>query len=463
MTTDNKRLTLSYGAFSCSLIGFDQCLHAITPLAEYLRDLVEVDAEHPDANTLTRIIESATSHRVEAREDAGHITLTLQERREPKPEASSPSGSPALDAEAGGMSAEAFFANSTKIPYLYDEEETETPSQSHHQQGDTAATEVNLRAERDLIIARLRSFRDVVSPPPEIAGDVDAPVALQAGTLAKGVVPVEGVTETKAALRVEHGDTAEAEQRDEEQGVELNELLNRFAENGNDAADHVQSAEMRDTDDGSENLFREETNRPAASAIGDEGEITDARVVQKTGGPERKNQPEQPRFEATVAAKSDLPTGSGESETMLAAEQTHPNTAGSEITQTDHDAQDALPAMGDTSSEDVSRLMAEAENQMEDPGGATRRNAFSHVRAAVAARFADKSMREKTAEEESKPYRNDLADVVKPRRPVARGVRREHATEMPTSPLKLAPEQRVYSDSAGGKSLVSSEGPPKTS
>ncbi|WP_375228694.1 hypothetical protein [Roseobacter sp. S98] len=112
-------------------------------------------------------------------------------------------------------------------------------------------------------------------------------------------------------------------------------------------------------------------------------------------------------------------------------------------------ARDTLPDIGEDAGVDVSRLMAEADHQMEEPEGATRRSAFAHLRAAVAARFADKSM---DADEEkgraaADAYRSDLAEVVKPRRPVADGPTRTDRPETSqTAPLKLVAEQRISDD-----------------
>lgn len=107
-------------------------------------------------------------------------------------------------------------------------------------------------------------------------------------------------------------------------------------------------------------------------------------------------------------------------------------------------AHSALPSIDTEAAEDVSRLMAEADQQMEEPEGATRRNAFAHLRAAVAARFADKTMYENAAQDEtSKPYRSDLAEAVKPRRPVSPGAHRERPAEPRSTLLRLVAEQRV--------------------
>jgi len=108
----------------------------------------------------------------------------------------------------------------------------------------------------------------------------------------------------------------------------------------------------------------------------------------------------------------------------------------------------ALPKIDEETGEDVTRLMAEADQQMQEPEGQTRRSAFAHLRAAVAARFADRSMDDEAQkeEEEAEVYRSDLADVVKPRRAMAGEHRTERPHEERAAPLKLVAEQRIDAD-----------------
>ncbi|MGR3393875.1 MULTISPECIES: hypothetical protein [Rhodobacterales] len=99
-------------------------------------------------------------------------------------------------------------------------------------------------------------------------------------------------------------------------------------------------------------------------------------------------------------------------------------------------------SVGDT---DASRILDETNTQLEEPEGNRRRSAIAHLRAAVAATRADKLLgRRKDSEEAFEPYREDLANVVRPRRPHAP----DHHTERPAepvrpAPLKLVAEQRV--------------------
>lgn len=97
---------------------------------------------------------------------------------------------------------------------------------------------------------------------------------------------------------------------------------------------------------------------------------------------------------------------------------------------------------------DVKRLMAEAENQMEEPEGSRRRNAFQHLKAAVMAKKADAGLGQTKGEDEG-AFRSDLADVVVPRRPTAEGAPRvERPAPEPVTPLKLVAEQRVDASQA---------------
>ncbi|WP_212524464.1 hypothetical protein [Actibacterium sp. MT2.3-13A] len=92
----------------------------------------------------------------------------------------------------------------------------------------------------------------------------------------------------------------------------------------------------------------------------------------------------------------------------------------------------------------VSRLIATTNTKLEGPEHRRRRTAIAHLKAAVAATVAERRLsrgRDEQAEEaaEMAPYRQDLAKVVRPRRPERRG--NEEGQKM--APLMLVSEQRI--------------------
>tara|TARA_R110002033_G_scaffold25717_8_gene59246 strand:- start:3394 stop:5535 length:2142 start_codon:yes stop_codon:yes gene_type:complete len=113
-----------------------------------------------------------------------------------------------------------------------------------------------------------------------------------------------------------------------------------------------------------------------------------------------------------------------------------------------HVARTAAAKLEDAADDgDVARLMAKTDAEMGEPESARRRDAFAHLRAAVAAKNSDDGIvGDKLAEDalEVRAYQTDLADVVRPRRPELRGTGRDRRpdTQRP-APLKLVAEQRV--------------------
>ncbi|MEM7317609.1 MAG: chemotaxis protein CheA [Pseudomonadota bacterium] len=119
----------------------------------------------------------------------------------------------------------------------------------------------------------------------------------------------------------------------------------------------------------------------------------------------------------------------------------------------DEDERGTLPPLADENGEDLSRLMARADEKLDDPDLSSNRDAYSHLRAAVAAAEAERSAGGTVgtrATIEDDDYREDLASVVRPRRPtVASSTSRPRSAGERPAPLKLVAEQRV--DLAGGE------------
>lgn len=118
------------------------------------------------------------------------------------------------------------------------------------------------------------------------------------------------------------------------------------------------------------------------------------------------------------------------------------------------------PAQSTADEEDVSRLMAAADEKLDDPETSSNRETYSHLRAAVAAAEAERSAGGTVGTHpEADPYREDLASVVRPRRPTThmRGERSPRPGAKPRpAPLKLVAEQRVDREAPAP---AASEGP----
>ncbi|MEM8978817.1 MAG: hypothetical protein AAGD04_04995 [Pseudomonadota bacterium] len=91
----------------------------------------------------------------------------------------------------------------------------------------------------------------------------------------------------------------------------------------------------------------------------------------------------------------------------------------------------------------LSRLMSQTEEVMNEPETGRRQSAIAHLKAAVAAKKADRDdgLDVSKAKDELDSYRDDLAEVVRPRRPEASGSESERPSAV--LPLKLVADQRV--------------------
>jgi hypothetical protein len=106
----------------------------------------------------------------------------------------------------------------------------------------------------------------------------------------------------------------------------------------------------------------------------------------------------------------------------------------------------------DTSDASMSRLMDETDREMAKGENTRRRNAIQHLKAAVTAIRAEKSEKGDVSEEdEAEVYKEDLARVVRPRRPEGASQTRR---QLP--PLMLVSEQRIDTpkDVPGGANIT---------
>ena len=249
----------------------------------------------------------------------------------------------------------------------------------------------------------------------------------------------------------------------EEEGDDLDAILDEIEASGDGEEFVASTTNTEHADQEPATLAEEEVSVEDAADIFDEADVDttpvdDTHNEQTEGNGEERSDEEvaaptlAARMMTTPREDFEEALASGELEDMdAAAERAHeaPSAADDEpvpaASQSSTTARDALPEIGENAGEDVSRLMAEADQQMEEPEGQTRRSAFAHLRAAVAARFADRSMdaEAQEAEEQEEAYRSDLAEVVKPRRPETQEAPQHSRPDTRPAPLKLVAEQRI--------------------
>ncbi|WP_244152123.1 hypothetical protein [Sulfitobacter dubius] len=181
-------------------------------------------------------------------------------------------------------------------------------------------------------------------------------------------------------------------------------------------------------------LQEEETPEPEVEMAEEEVSLAEEEDFTPAAEVESTEQAEP----AEEAAEDIAPAAAVEDAPELAEEEVEPAQA----------ARHSLPTIDDEAGPDMSRLMAETDNKMDEAESTTRRDAFAHLRAAVAAKKADEAMGGRaTTETSDDAYREDLADVVRPRRPVSRPVRTERpSSDARPAPLKLVAEQRIDVD-----------------
>ena len=176
----------------------------------------------------------------------------------------------------------------------------------------------------------------------------------------------------------------------------------------------------------------------AAMDAGDiDGPADLARLVNDGLAEEVSEEIVQPESTLTAEAEAELMRELAEVESEFAEAPAEDATAADEA--------EATPAAhGDIQDDDVTRLMAEADQQMDEPEGSKSRDTFRQLRAAVVARNADEDLKKASeGDGDENAYRSDLAEVVRPRRPAASGGTDARPVRPTAAPLKLVAEQRV--------------------
>ncbi len=421
MVQNNKVLTVSYGTFSCTLEGFDDSFETMKAIAEYFRDLAAEDRyfgsepPQPDAEMLTRIAQRDNARQVEARPSDTGLLLRATEtpprtKTPPAPEATLPQDNampqspdlnvvqPTPSATPETDSAASFFSK-------------------------TAPVDADADPAPDSLAAKLQRIRAVVSH-----SDVDTDNYAEeevAPLTADTPAPMDAVSAAFAAGSLSPDDlTPQAPAPTEAPAVEAVEEAH--APELSDAP-AMESAPLDLQDETPMQIeFKDAEEEEAQEVIFDEDvetETDDSDAVENILSPADKAEDDQ-KGVLTAEDEESLFLEIDEIEEEMDAQAT---VASSDLDQ------------------DVSRLMAKADEQMDDPAASGTREAYSHLRKAVAATSAEDVAKQAATDEE---YRGDLASVVSPRRPDDVQVTSKRPDADMAAPLKLVAEQRIDAPNA---------------
>ncbi|WP_170409329.1 hypothetical protein [Ruegeria arenilitoris] len=415
MVQNNKVLTVSYGTFSCTLEGFDDSFETMKAIAEYFRDLAADDRyfgsepPQPDTEMLTRIAQRDASRRVEASQNESGLLIRATEKNAPSPQST---------ASAPGLNV------------------IDTPPSSQPVFSDTETVEEAPAPAADSIAAKLQRIRAVVSHSEEnsviYTEDEDT-------TLMKSAAPSDAVAAAFAAGSLDPADLDDTEE------------ASAHVETQDEAPEtEVAEAEMPQI---------EESEAPALEV---EAEDLDSEVLDATSEDQTEAE-EEDTSDVLFSDLEDIAKSDSEEEANILDDADADEDvveATDESVLTEEDEVDLLEEISsveavlakrsaNTGTEtsdldrDVSRLMDKAGEQLNDPDTSDQREAYTHLRAAVAATEAERGDGKATAQDnEEQGYRGDLSSVVSPRRPEIQVTSMRPSSD-DAAPLKLVAEQRI--------------------
>ena len=429
MIKTDKIVTLSYGTFSCSMQGFDDKFDILEPIAHYFRDLLINEHQDdgklptPDADVLARLVGDVIAHPVEGYEAQGMIVL--------KPVAVGDDKATA-DADTGNM-------GKTPDPESAAADPAQEDGLGDAQEGDEAlpgivnsngqTLEETLAAISDILPA---TDKPAKTPEPGVElADEDNIFAVESadGDVAVDDDPAPESDAPESDMGVE-GNTFE---EDEPVGEVHTTPEATGSERGEDAPNPVvQPSRMARVI----KMKRADFDAAISSGVIEEdldepNEVAEDMGAQRQEGLSKESEADLQR---QLAKAEEAPTGQDGG-----IKPTKPKVTGR------RKGVDRLQSSERRS--DLERIFEEADSQMGKPEVSGRRSALQHLRAAVSATRAEKSVgHELDRNIDQSPYRTDLAEAVEAPTDVSKKnwARRKNTSALP--PLKLIIDQRVDVD-----------------
>ena len=496
MVTDNssKVLTVSYRTFSCTLEGFENSFDMMKTVAEYFRDLAAEDrffgAEPPklDAEILGILEQRGKQLGINTRQSGDtSIVLTPSQSydEETSEEASAIITEPATPVRPPALSIDerldrikaATTADTVPAVYTEDEHANDVTANPRTTTEDTSAeTDMAAQtAETEELVAELPTIVDHIEF--EDADEVAEHHEAIDNTEAPKESPAETTTEEMSIESYDDDDVAEtaAEEIEDEEPL-VSEMEPKTEHDREEtAADTVFADDAPEMDAFEAALTQDlmaadeeveshaDQDVFAADDVSDEFDDTHDEEPQLAEDrvPLRLEQPveeervplRKPRVHVinVSPAPSDEQTADAQPDDTMDDDDAPQPVAVSRPTRPVAKTRRETAEPVETA--DVSRLMDETDQQMAKPESNRRRNALAHLRAAVAATIADKSLG-KDDKDSTEAYRNDLAKAVRPRRPDTSGARK-------SAPLRLVADQRIDEPAAEAPEVTAPAPTPK--